>query len=513
MADDQSGEQVSVGWRRAWLLGGLRDGVRALWALLYWNLLKSWHVVRGGKHVAPCQSEYDVEEGILPQCKAAWNWDVPGRFRRVCPALVHTSEGWRCSVPSAKVKPFWGRAFTVYVLLAVVLYAGAAGSLWLVWRTVGYRGISVVDVAWPGRWLRVKSAQAGYFREQGKRAMQHGDFPAALLALSNAEQFARGGYEDRVLLARLWAQAGNIDYASRFFSSVLADFPDRATETAMVWHDQLLALGNLAELADLCAQRIGAGGGGAAEGLWEQSLEFALDHGRLAEAMTRERKQELAKLPAQVRGFIDVLVHWQRGERDEAARLLEAMRFTRAEPLAVRRQVEWLARLGRAGEAGVALNRHVATLGKFEAATLRYYIDMVSGDRDAARADFIGVLQWPLTPAQADRLCSLVIMARDGASLRRMPGFFALEPLNAQAPAQAAFWVAALACKAPLLMDGARVRYAAASGGATLPDVTALDFRKQNPADRESPLFIVSYVPLPRETIYALIAAGADAAR
>ena len=512
MADESCG-QVSWAWRRVWLMGALRDGLRALWALLYWNLLKTRHVMRGRKGVAPCQHRHDVEDGVPPRCEAVWNWDVPGRFRRVCPALVHTAEGWRCSAAPAHVKPFWGRTAVVYPLLAAGLYLGATGGLWLVWRAVGYREIALVDVAWPGRWSRVKSAQAGHFREQGRRAMQHGDFPAALLALSTAEQFARGGYEDRLLLARLWAQGGNVDYANRFYSGVLVDFPGRAAETAVVWHDQLLALGHLAELADLCVQRIGAAGEGAKESLWEFSLEFALDHGRLAEVIAQGRRSEVAKLPARVRGLIDVLVHWQRGNRDEAVRLLETMRFRSGEPLSLRRQVEWLARLGRPGEAGVALNRHAAKMGKFEVAALRYHLDVVSGDRDAARADFIGLLQGPLTLAQADRLCGLVIMAQDWASLRRAPGFFALEPLNAHAPTQAAFWVAALACKAPSLMAGARARYETASGGMVLPVVTELDFRKQNPADRESPLFIASYVPLPRETIYALIAAGADVAR
>lgn len=494
-------------------MGAVRDGLRGLWALIYWNLRKTWHVVRGRKGATPCQHWHDVEDGVPPRCEAVWHWDSPGRFHHVCPALVRTADGWRCSAAPAQVRPFWGRMVAVYAVLMAGLYLGATGGLWLLWRTVGYREVSFVDVAWPGRWSQVKPAQAEHFRNQGKVALLSGDFPAALLAFSTAEQFDPGGYEDRLLLARLWAQAGNQTFANQVFRGLLEDFPDRTAEAAEAWHDQLLALGNLGELANLCVQRLVEAGEGAREGVWEFSLEFALDHGRLAEAVTQGRPNDLAKLPARVRGLIEVLVHWQHGDREAAVRLLTAMRFRRDEPLSVRRQVEWLARLGRAGEAGVVLNRHAALLGQFEVAALRYHIDVVSGDRDAARADFIGLLRGPLTAAQADRLCGLVIMARDGASLRRAPGFFALEPLVADVRAQAAFWVAALVCETGSLEAGARARYEKASGGALLPDVTEMDFRKQNPADRGSPSFIASYVPLPRETIYAMIAAGVEAGR
>jgi hypothetical protein len=88
---------------------------------------------------------------------------------------------------------------------------------------------------------------------------------------------------------------------------------------------------------------------------------------------------------------------------------------------------------------------------------------------------------------------------------------FALEPLRAHGPTQAAFWVAALASHEPSMVATARARYEAASGGDTLPILTKLDFRKQNAADQESPLFITSFVPLPRETIYALMAATMEA--
>ncbi len=221
------------------------------------------------------------------------------------------------------------------------------------------------------------------------------------------------------------------------------------------------------------------------------------------------------RVPARVRGLMEMLALWQRGARDEAVRGLAALRFTEGEPLAMRCQVEWLANWGRADEAGLALNRYARVLGAFEAAALRYHIDRVSGNRDAAQANFVGLLrEGPLSVAQADRLCALVIAGRDAASLRRTPGLFALEPVRSDASAQAAFWVAALASKAPsALVAGARARYEVAAGGEALPLITELDFRKQNATDPQSPWFVASFVPLPRETIYALIAAGAEAAR
>lgn len=509
----KSTEAVSFAWRFHWWVGLARDGLRGLWALVYWNARKAWYQARGRRGRAPCQHGDDVADGVQPRCDACWNWAGPGRFHRVCPALVRTPEGWRCSAAPAAVRPYWGRALGVYALLIAGLYIGATGVLWLGWQRVGYREIAYADVVWPGRWSQVKVRQAEHFRRQAAREMEDGDFSAALLSLTTAERFARGGYDDRLLLARFWAHVGNVGYGEEIVRGVMRDFPERAGATAVVWHDQLLASGQLAALADLCAYRLGEAGADAPESLWEFSLGFALDHGRLAAAMAKGRRGELARLPARIRGFITVLEAWQAGDERTAGDLLAAMRFTAAEPLAIRRQVEWLARLGRTGDAGVVLNLHAAALGTFETAALRCEIDQASGDRDARRADFIGLLKGPLTPAQAGRLCGLVIAWRDGASLRRTPGFFALESLAGDAPAQAAFWVAALACGETSLDAGARARYAAASGGGRLPDVTSLDFKKQNPGERTSPLFIASYVGLPRETVYALVGAMADAAR
>lgn len=382
---------------------------------------------------------------------------------------------------------------------------------WVTWRQAGYEGIAYADVAWPGRWERVKTAQARYFREQGRVAVMRGDFPAALLSLSTAEQFVRGGWKDRVLLARMWAQAGNPGYADRMFREVTADYPEKAEETAVLWHDQLLASGQLEALAELCVARLAAAPPGAGESLWEFSLLYALEHGSTDERMMR--KAEEARLPERVRRLGEVLVLWQRGGQAEATRLLGGMRFAGRETLAARVQIEWLARWGAGEEAGVVLNRHATQLGEFEVAALRYHIDMAAGRRDAGRANFRALLGAPLTAGQADRLCALAITMHDATSLRTAPGFFELPPLDGDAEAQAAFWVAALACDAPMLAEPARRRYASAAGGRRLPDVPGLDRGNRNPADRTSPLFVIGSVPLPRQTVYALIAAMADEER
>ena len=451
---------------------------------------------------------------MRPRCEGAWNWEGGGRFRVVCPLVVRGDGCWRCSVPAERVRPFWGRALAVYAGMGLCLYLGATGGLWLLWKNVGYREMAYVDVAWPGRWTRIKQTQAEHFRRQAGAAMERGDFPAALLALSTAEQLRRGGYEDQVLVARLWAEAGNVEFAKRYYEAALARYPERAVETQVAWHDQLLASGQLRALAEVCLERVADAGAKAQESLWEYSLFFALEHGRRAEAALAWRKGKENALPTRVQELMVALATWQRGEQAEAVRLLAEMRPRADEPLARRLQVEWLAKWGATSEAGVALNRGAAEGDAFERAALRYYVDVASGDLLSARANFVGLLRGgPLTLAQADRLCSLVVRSRDGASLRRTPGFFALEPLKNDPPAQAAFWVAALACKEPGLVAGARERYEEAVGGVALPVVRELDFRNQNTADRESPLFIASFVRLPRETMYALIEESAKAAR
>jgi hypothetical protein len=510
MKKNRSGDGASWTWRRAWFGAACRDGGRALGALVYWNLRKTIYGLKGRRGTPPCQHAHDVADRLPPQCEAVWDWAAPGRFRRVCPALARTANGWRCSATSAQVRPYWGRAAVVYATLAAALYMGGTGALWWMWQRVGYDRIAYPDVAWPGRWPKVKEAQADHFRRQAREALIMGDVSKALLSLTTAEGFAKGGFGERMMLARLWAQAGNAGYASQLFHVVQADYPARAEESRAMWHDQLLANGQLGLLADLCLQRIVVSGDKAPESLWEYSLVFALDHGRMAGQIRKTRGEDLQRLPDRLRAFIEVLAQWQDGRTAEAARDLAAMRFTEGERMAMRRQIEWLARMGRADEAGVELIRNAGRLGGFEVAALRYSVDTISGRADEARADFIGMLRAPLSPAEADRLCGLVIFARDGASLRRAPGVFALEPLNTDAPAQAAFWVAALAGGSPELARGARMRFATAAGGGELPPVETLDFRRQKTDDPHSPFFIASYVALPRETIYAMIGAMAD---
>jgi hypothetical protein len=489
--------------RGVWLAGLCRDVLRALWALVYWNLRKTFYVLKGRRGTPPCQNDHDVADRVQPRCRAVWDWEGPGRFHRVCPSLVRTAEGWRCGAVREQVRPHWWRAAVVYGLLAAGAYAGVTSALWGVWRKAGYREINYTDVAWPGRWGRVKQDRAEHFRRQARRALQAGDFSAALLSMTTAEGFGRAGFEDGMMLARLWAQAGNPAFAMRVYHEITTAYPSRAAEAAVLWHDQLLAGAHLELLARLCVEQLAVRGAGARESVWEFSLAFAMDHGRLAREVTGGGLA--AALPARVRTLADVLVRWQDGDPDEAGRMLAEQRFTAEEPMAVRRQVEWLARLGRVEEAGVILIRQAAVLGDFEVAALRYQLGVVTGDRDAARADFRGLLRARLSALQADRLCALLIETSDGESLKRTPGFFAEEGVKEDARAQAAFWVAAVVNELPVLAERARERYALASGGDLLPKTGSIDFGRFTPSDKRSPLFVVSAVPLPRETIYAVI--------
>lgn len=502
---------VSWEWIRARISGILLDGFRYLWALVYWNARKTGYVVTGRRGAPPCQNAYDLADGLAPQCEAVWHWSAAGRFRRVCPALAYTKAGWRCSATAAQVKPYWGRAVRVYGLLGAGLFLGGTGVVWTVSQVWGEHKIAYRDLVWPGNWEHIKESRAAHFRTEGMKAVTRGDFPAALLSLSTAESIYPGDYEQRLLLARLWGQGGNVPQAAVYFRGLMADYPQRAAATAVVWHDQLLALGDLAGLAGLCLERLNPGDGRiSGDSLWEYSFLFALEHGRLAGALVQSRGDELARAPQRVRALVELLAIRQAGGAEEAVRRLGALRFAAAEPLAMRVQVEWLGRWGASSEAEVVLNRYARVLGAFEVAALRYSLGADSGSVSQARASFIGLLQPALTPAQADRLCGLVVTSRDVASLRRTPGLFAMEPLAEDAPSQAAFWVAALACESSELIDGARVRYERVSRRGDLPPIAAIDFGSASVADKNSPVFLANYVTLPRETIYALIGGMAD---
>jgi hypothetical protein len=373
-------------------------------------------------------------------------------------------------------------------------------------RQVGYPDLNYSDLAWPGHWPRVRTKQAEYFRRLGWEAWRQQDYAQALVALSSARQIEPADYQTALFLATLWSSAGNVAYGDILFEQLLAEFPGNADRTRVVYHDQLLAAQRLRPVAELALERrLAAAGNGAA---WGRSLQFSVLHGRLATWLVEARGEEVARLPDESRHLIEALRMHELGREAEAAQRIADLRPSTAEGLA--HTVEALLAMQRVDEASVKLEVHRRLLTGFEAALLRYRLTMSAGDGVLAESDFLSVVAHPLTAEQADQAVAVLVTARDRSSLRRLWVHLNKVPSGPARPVAAGMWVAALHAG-----DDALAREAAAKwerdGPGRLPAVTALNLAAADPRTPGSLRLILTTVELPRETVFALVAAAVKA--
>ena len=85
------------------MIGWLGDFLRFWWGLLYWNTRKGLFRLNRDQASCPCQNPSDSGRARETGCDAAHYWHQPARFRRVCPLLVETPDGLRCSVDTRDV--------------------------------------------------------------------------------------------------------------------------------------------------------------------------------------------------------------------------------------------------------------------------------------------------------------------------------------------------------------------------------------------------------------------------
>jgi hypothetical protein len=225
------------------VLGWLADFLRLVWGLPYWNSRKAWFRRSRGRTRCPCQNPSDSGRAFETGCEACIAWSKPARFRRVCPLLVETPQGLRCSVDAADVAPFWSRMLGLYGGMLLAGYLTSAITVFTVLRTIGYP-VSVVHVTWPGLWHRVPQARGWFFAQKSQRAFAEGRPAEGLLYLSNAHQFDPGNYEITLELARTY-QSGPVRESDLLFENLLRDHPAQRDATAQEWFRALLARGDL----------------------------------------------------------------------------------------------------------------------------------------------------------------------------------------------------------------------------------------------------------------------------
>lgn len=478
------------------------DALRLPGALLYWNLRKTWHVLRGRRRRAPCQDRSDADRPGCSRCLAAVHWQDPAAFRRVCPLLVRTDAGWRCGVASREVRPFWGRVFAWYGGGLAGLFLLITLSAWGLLRLTGVPEVTWRDVAWPPAWHRINEARARGFFRQSVEAFQGGRLNEAYVALRSARIRDPKFFDAKLLMAQITMFQGSQPFAEELFRELLAEAPAQAERIVVTYHDTLLSLARMPALAGLSLVMVQQDQGHAA--IWVRSLLLAMRKSRAAVELIGADGGLLTLLAPHARMLVEAEVALARGDTAHALTLL---RTPYAGPLNSVYMVEQMRRLRMLDDAEGAqrLLRHYAmALGDFEAQVQQYHIDRAAGDEWTARLTFAGLLRRELDATKTERLLIALLQNPDrDLYLQLHRRLLALPGLHSQVNG-AALWITGLVCDAP---DEARSweEQGRRNLGDRFPRIDRIDFTKLSLAEENSVIHLINVLTLPRPVVFTLL--------
>lgn len=482
----------------------LADTLRLAWGFLYWNLRKTLYVARSRSGRCPCQNESDDSVPGRVRCDAVLFLHEPGRFRRVCPLLVATDQGWRCSVHATQVRPFWGRALRAGLLAASGTYVAATLVAFAALRMAAGIPVGWTQVLWPGSWAEIPRLQSQHLFGQAVRSFQAGDLAAAHLALSTARLRDPDHYDVTLLLAQIEMFQFSYAVSDEMFAALRRRHPEQAHRTAVVQHDTLLGMDRQRELAEHSLAMAAADPAHAA--VWVRSGLLAIRSLRLSEVVAlAERLPELESgLAEHARRLVRAEFELRTGAEAAALARLRAPFPGPYNPFYLEHQIVRLAALGRAEEAQWLLDQQGPMLGEFDQLRVQAAVAGLAGDDWGARAAFAALLKRPMTAVQCHRLASLLIEQPDRGFYLALHGRVRRDPVLAGSVDRAALWIAGIVCGA--LPEARSWREAAGQPAATWPDLGAVDFRRRDILQGNTAGHLINVVSFPREVILALLA-------
>ncbi len=484
------------------MLGRIADFFRLWWALLYWNSRKSWFQARRGAARCPCQSPSDSGRALETQCDACTSWDRPARFARVCPLLVATPAGLRCSANTADVRPFWGRAFLWYGGAATAIYLTAVLSVFTFLRVIGYP-VSIVHVGLPPLWHKVGQARGWFFLERSHQAFAAGKTAEGLLYLANSYQFDPTNYIAGLSLAKN-LQAGQPGRSDQVYEQLLRDHPNRRSGTAQDWFRALLARGSYAKIAPLARDELLADA--RFGGVWLRALLFATrrtgDDALLRAVLASPRAE--AKPWRQV---IETELMLRSGQRTAAKAALAADWPAGLPPFALFYRVATLIELQEPLAAMDLLEKHRRELEDEAAVTLRLDAYAASKARNLRQQQIDLLLSARLDPPRIKTLCAHLIRYPDAEIFEQVWRRFSREPLALDNDSAGAWF--ALLCTAGAVGNRDRLHeltaYLKKASSTPFVALTAVEaFLRGETAERSISTFL-PILPLPLEVTYALL--------
>lgn len=484
------------------VLGALADFFRLWWGLIYWNTRKSWFQVRRGRSPCPCQTPSDSGRAFETGCEACVTWHRPRRFRRVCPLLVDTPDGLRCSANTAEVRPFWLRALGFYGGGALSIYLIGAVAVFGFLRTVGYP-VNIFHVVLPPMWHRVTEVRGWFFLHRSQQSFAAGRTAEGLLYLANAYQFDPNNYVAGMSLAK-HLQVGQPARSDQVFEQLMREHSDKQAGTAQDWFRALLARGSFQRIAPLARDQILARPEHG--GVWLRALFFASrrtgDDAPLRELLA---SQQATAVPWHRAIESELLL--RAGRKNEARALLEADWPATAPAFTIYYRVNALLELGDPIAALDLAGRHRAQLDATALTTLRLHAFAIGGGTRALQQEVDAILGQRLSPS------AIVLLSAHLIRHPNRPIFLQLwhkvlrepPPLTTD---NAGAWFSLL-CAAGAVGDHDRLRELTTqlrqASGTSFNTLAAVEaFFRGETAERRINVFL-PLIPLPLDVTYALI--------
>ncbi len=484
--------------------GWLTDFFLFWWALLYWNVRKTWFRLRGAhRDSCPCQHYSDSGHALDSRCVAITHWRRPERFRRVCPLLTQTKDGWRCGVDAERVRPFWKRAALFGGAAFATLYLAGTLAVFAFLRSANYE-ISYATVAWPPLWSELRGSQEKLFAARAQQAIAAGNYPAALLALQRVCELNPRNYPAALALASLSQVSGQPFVAEHIYERLMRDVPEQRPATAQIWIRPLLARAAYGQIKPLATAMLTEDTN--RREAWLHCLLFAVrqtgDHAALEEIL-----QHHPGLPEWCVELVRTELLLMQDRHEQALVRLVRVSSRPASAYQPYFQVDRLIALGRLDQSNEIINAYGAHLPADEAAFLRLRTFRGKNWTALMETEYDNLLTYPMSARLAAQFCAWFIREPDPAACARYTDRFLQqgpELTNETLPLYHASYLAAVVSR-----DQAHAeQVASAITRFTSSDAKALRALAgvlTSPSDPAHLLQVLPLVPLPLEVTYAIL--------
>ena len=437
------------------------------------------------------------------RCDAILDWNQPERFRRVCPLLKQTPQGWRCSVNAESVRPFWGRALLHGSVLGLILYVAGTLALYTGLRLAGYE-TGYLSIAWPPRWGELRDSQEKLYAARAQLALQSGKYQEAILSLERVTQLNPRNYAAGLALAGLNQVAAQPYVSDHIYERLMRDVPEQRRQTAQIWFRTLLARAAYPQVKDLATRMLGEDP--AERAAWLNALLFASrqtgDHAGLGKVLAEH--PHLPVWCTELIGLEQLLL------QDHLDRALPRLTRVHRQPetgYIPYFQIDRLLRHGAADQANNLLRAYGSQLQPDEAAFLRLRVYQAKEWTALAGPELDALLRYQMAPRIIAQFCAYLINRPDAAVFARFHDRLAAASLPVSAETvslhQAVYLAATLAGDAARAeQTAARITQYTASDARVLRGLGQL-LSAPNPDPRLAR--ILPLVPLPTEVVYVIL--------